>query len=101
MKTTTKIWKKEEIHALLFQSDATLIKGLLRIYSNQTADEQAVKLVTQNNGIGFTGADAPFLTSLAENFLKNKKLSPKQLEALRKKMPKYVGQLTRFANNKI
>ena len=70
-------------------------RGLLVVYANQTADEQRVGATTEHNGIGFTGVDAEFLTSLAEQLEQRGSLSPKQNLVLFKKMPKYAAQLER------
>ena len=42
------------------------IRGLLAIYAAQTADEQCSDSTTVDNGVGFTGIDANFLSSLAK-----------------------------------
>lgn len=73
------------------------IKGLLRIYEYQTEDEQQCGAVTHYNGVGFTGMDAEFLTSLAQQYQQKGYLSDKQLSYLFKKMPKYSGQLAEQA----
>lgn len=41
-------------------------KALVRILGNQTYDERACKQTLKHNGVGFSGADAKFGTSLAE-----------------------------------
>ena len=96
-----KTYKREEIGQILMASDANLIKGLLRIYSHQTADEQKTATVNRNNGKGFRSCDSIILTSLAQQAQRKCTLSPKQMAILKKKMPVYVGQLTNFANGKI
>ena len=81
------------IREKLATSDRWVLRGLLVIFSNQTTDEQAVAQTKHANNIGFTGADAEFLTSLAKQYQTRKSLSPKQMHYLFKKMPKYSGQL--------
>jgi hypothetical protein len=95
------VYKREQIQSMLMSSDASLIRGLLRIYANQTMDEQKSASVNRNNGIGFRSCDARILTSLAQQAQRKGSLSIKQLDLLRRKMPVYVGQLTNFANGKI
>ena len=69
-------------------------KALVRIYQeNQTADEQAAKVTSHDNGIGFSGCDAEFLSSLAEQYLRRGNLSDKQMSFVHKKMPKYARQV--------
>ena len=77
------------------RSRAWCKRALLRIYSNQEADEQLIADTTKRNGIGFTPADAPILTSLAKQMLERNWLSAKQWEILYKLLPKYAGQLQR------
>lgn len=70
------------------------LKALIRIYQeNQTADEQAAKVTSHDNGIGFSGCDAQFLSSLAEQYLRRGNLSEKQMAFVHKKMPKYARQV--------
>lgn len=70
-----------------------LQRAILRIYENQTKDEQALGTVNHSNGIGFTASDAPFLTSLAEWLNKGRTLTDRQAEFAEPKMKKYARQL--------
>ena len=90
----------ELIKEKLAIDDRWLKRGIVSIWENQTCDERDVKSTNHSNGIGFTGADAPFLSSLAEQINKGYKLSPKQIAAARKAMVKYTGQLYKKALNK-
>lgn len=73
--------------------------ALLRIYANQTASEQAAGMTSQHNGIGFTGFDGRFLSSLAERVQRSDRpLSVKQTAVLHKMMPKYAKQLLRMSD---
>lgn len=75
------------------------VKALVRIYQeNQTSDEQVRKVTTEDNGIGFTGVDAEFLSSLAEQYLRRGSLSDKQMSFVFKKMPKYAGQVIKMSD---
>jgi hypothetical protein len=70
------------------------LKALVRIYQeNQTNDEQVTQQTTHDNGIGFSGCDAQFLSSLAQNYLRYGRLSEKQMGFVFKKMPKYAKQV--------
>jgi hypothetical protein len=71
--------------------------GVLRIFENQTADEQSCEETQDNNGIGFTGSDANILSSFAKQLQRGRSLSSKQMDILFKKMPKYAGQLERVS----
>lgn len=68
-------------------------KALVRIFKNQTSSEQQTNSTNHYNGIGFTGADAPFLSSLAKQFISKNYLTDKQDAILAKKIKKYARQL--------
>lgn len=93
----------------LTKDDRLIMRTLIRIYNNQTADEQRTKTVEKHNGIGFRAMDAKILTEYV-NFairrgaipkLQNKDVpfnlesvvSVKQAAYLRRLMPKYARQL--------
>lgn len=90
-----------EIEAKLFASDINLIRGLMRIYSHQTLVEQKTKSVHNYNNRGFRTCDARILSSFAQFYEQHQYLSAKQLEIVKRKMPKYVRQLTNYANGKM
>jgi hypothetical protein len=69
------------------------IRGLLRIYEDQTAEEQACGDTRVHNGVGFTGVDGEILSSFAEQIGKGRIMSEKQMKLIFKKMPKYAAQL--------
>ena len=69
--------------------------ALLRIFANQTADEQASEDTYRWNNIGFTVGDARILTSFAKFYQTRGFLTPKQLKWLMPKMGKYAGQLAK------
>ena len=102
-----KITSKSQLVSMLKTQLATrpqqAIKGLMRIYANQTESEQSSGIVISNNGIGFVHVDSEILTSFAKQFEERGSLSEKQLAILYKKMPKYAGQLinTAIAEGKI
>ena len=96
-----KITSKAQLVSMLKTQLATrpqqAIKGLMRIYANQTESEQSSGIVISNNGIGFVHVDSEILTSFAKQFEERGNLSEKQLAILYKKMPKYAGQLINAA----
>jgi len=69
------------------------IRGLLRIYADQTAEEQNAGHTHEHNGVGFTGVDGEILSSFAEQVNKGRIMSVKQMALIHKKMPKYATQL--------
>jgi hypothetical protein len=70
-----------------------LKRALLRLYGRQTDDEKNVGTTQYLNRVGFTAADAPYLTSIAEQLQRGRPLSEKQAAALRRILPKYKRQL--------
>ena len=97
----TKIWTQDEIKQLLVDNDLAVSKAIVSIYNLQTESEKSTKSTNDNNGVGFNGVDAEFLSSLAEFFIKYNRLSEKQLAFGRKKIMKYSKQLTMIANKEI
>jgi hypothetical protein len=100
-------WDKERIQALVQRSDIALERAILAIYARQTADEQEIQGTSYKNGAGFSGTDALFGSSLAEQILQNKygkadgsRLSDKQKAVARKFMGKYWKQLLQIAQSK-
>ena len=67
-----KITSKAQLVSMLKTQLATrpqqAIKGLMRIYANQTESEQSSGIVISNNGIGFVHVDSEILTSFAKQF---------------------------------
>lgn len=99
LKTQTD-WK-EYIQKLVTTNDRALYRAILAIYKNQTMSERNMQATTEHNGVGFTGVDGAFMSSLAEQILKRKALSEKQLVSARKIMPKYWKQLMFVSKEKI
>ena len=93
-----RIWTEDEIRRLVQENDKVLYGALLKLYGEQTKDEQDDGETKHHNGVGFNGADSRFLSSVAE-FLKQRGfLTPKQKAVTRRKLAKYNKQLTRLAN---
>jgi hypothetical protein len=69
------------------------LKALTTIYARQTADEQATGTTNNLNSVGFSGADAEILSSLAVQYQKWNRLSDKQMAIVFKKMPRYWNQI--------
>lgn len=77
------------------------IEGCKRIYEYQTSSEQSSGTTQVWNNVGFSGADAEILSSFAEQMNAGRFVgSPKQMEILFKKMPKYAKQLDGIAQAK-
>jgi hypothetical protein len=106
-----KVWTKDEIVRNLKNNDDWIIAALLAIYERQTNDEKRDYATKYDNDIGFNCADAPKMTSFAEQVRRWKNsrgyngkyafpLSDKQLYVARKRLLKYAGQLTELANKR-
>lgn len=96
-------FKKDRIALLrekLGTNEAWAIRGLTVIFDYQTADEQNMEATVEHNGVGFTGADGEILSSFAKQIRKGRKMSPKQMALIFKKMPKYAKQLDGVAQRK-
>lgn len=100
MPSSIKKWTAEEIRFNMETNNKWLIRGLLAIYSCQTADERNDGITKHDNGIGFNGVDSSFLSNMAIFYNKAGYLSPKQLEKTRQRMLKYSKQLATIAAEK-
>jgi hypothetical protein len=85
----------EHLRRRLAHDPRWALRALLRIYQNQTADEQVKDAAIERNGIGFSGPDAEILSSFARQYQRRGSLSPRQMEVLMRKMPSYARQLAR------
>lgn len=95
--------KKEAVRVFrekLGTDDKWAVRGLVAVYNRQTSYEQRAGTVQEDNGVGFTGADAEFLTSLARQTC-DRGLSEKQMACLKRRMPKYAGQLLKIAKKEV
>ena len=93
MAYTTKDSLIKALKEQLATRDNQAIKGLLTIYSYQTIEEQCDGHTKEFNGVGFSGFDSDILSSFAQQYLEKGWLSPKQMNYVKKYMPKYSKQL--------
>lgn len=93
-------WNQESIHALLDAKPRAVERAIVQIYRRQTSDERSTKHTRHTNGVGFSKWDAEILTSFAEQLLRGRTLSPKQLAIGRNKMKRYWRQLAEIANQR-
>jgi hypothetical protein len=84
---------KAYVKEKLSTNDAWAQKALLLIMAHQLPDEQNADRTVYVNHIGFTGFDAPLLTSFAKQLRDRKFLSTKQMAILRKTIAKYWQQV--------
>jgi hypothetical protein len=97
------VWTKETIREWLEKADTTkqshreaIGKMVSKLYNYQMADEQATESTGHNNGVGFNGTDAKFLSRMAKWFNDKGFLTPNQAEPTRKCLRKYSGQLAKI-----
>lgn len=95
---TKRIWTEEEIRNYIQVNDKVLYNVLIKLYNEQTSDEQAAGETKHHNGVGFNGADSKIMSSFAQFLKKTGFLTDKQKAVARKKLVKYTKQLTRLAN---
>ena len=95
---TTQKARVAYIREMLSTDSRWALKGLVRIYNNQTVDEKSSEDTKHDNGIGFTGADGHIMTSIAKQYIARGSLSPKQMGIVHKNMPKYSRQLEKEAS---
>ena len=98
MSKVTKTQLKEFVKNKLSTDPIWAKQALLHIYEFQTKEEQSCRHTIYENGVGFSGCDGEILTSLAKQFIKYKSLSPKQMDLLMKKIPKYWMQVIRISD---
>lgn len=72
---------------------AALSRALLFLYSRQTADEQSSQTTNHDNGMGFSGFDAEFLSSVAQGVQRYGNMTPRQAMVVKKRLARYAGQL--------
>ena len=88
---------KDTIVNLLKTNDKAVARAIVVLNERQTATEQASEFTINNNGVGFTPADARMGTSMAKFFLRNGYLSPKQIAYWRKPNVKGVPRVCKYA----
>lgn len=89
---------EHSITELLRNNNRAVERGILRIFQNQTSDEQESKSTRWVNGKGFNSSDARLGTYYAGWVGGGKSLSGKHLERARRMAIKYRKQLLEVAN---
>lgn len=84
---------REYLKTKLATDSGWALRGLERIWENQTQDEKASMQTRDHNGVGFSGCDAEILTSFVQQYHRRGQLSPKQMQIVHKKMPRYWKQI--------
>lgn len=97
-------WTKDRVKVWIKDADITkepirvaLTRALDFLFTLQTEDEQSSQETSHSNGQGFTGVDAPFLSSVALRARETgRPISEKQAVYVQRKLQKYSGQLLQF-----
>lgn len=101
MDMQVKVWRKDDVLALLDTSDRAVVNAVKGLYARQTEIEQTDKTTRIANGRGFNAKDAPFLSDIAIKLPKySDRMTPKQLEVARKMLRKYWRQLLELIHEK-
>lgn len=93
--------KRDYIKMMLSTNDSWMAKALMKIFDRQTNEEKNIHHTVEHNGIGFTGTDAFILSSFAKQFRDKKYLSKKQMDILKKKIPKYWAQIYEISDKSL
>lgn len=94
-KKETKAQKIAALRDTLSRNKKAAIQALLTINRLQTESERTLGVALRSNGVGFTGYDAPILSSMAIQLSRHGNLSPKQMEVVHRLIPRYATQLLR------
>ena len=78
------IWTRDEINELLNRNDIAVMRGIIRLFELQTADEVSTAQTKHENSVGFSAADAKAGTRMARwllglNDRNEKRYPPKDL----------------------
>lgn len=91
--TYTKEQIKNGLKYQIANDNNKAIHALMTIYSYQTDEEQCDGQTKFHNGVGFSGIDSKFLSSMAEQYHRDGSLSDNQMAYVKRIMPRYARQL--------
>ena len=86
-------YTKGELRELIRESPGYAAACLSRLYSFQTTEEQCVNGTIEQNGAGFNSCDGNILSDFARFYKERGYLTDRQLDLVRRTIPKYLGQL--------
>jgi hypothetical protein len=95
-KKETKAQKISTLKTTLASNKKAAIQALLTLNRLQTESERSLGVALKSNGVGFTGYDAPILSSMALQLSKRGNLSPKQMAVVHRLIPRYATQLLKL-----
>jgi hypothetical protein len=99
MKVTKKAIK-EFVRNKLATDERWAKKALVTVFNNQTLSEQEGRCTSNLNGVGFGAFDADILTGLCAQYIRKDFLTPKQMDIVFKKMPRYWAQIIQASDYK-
>ena len=91
--TYTKTQLIAALKAQIPQSREKICRALMLIYDRQTEQEVLKGKTIEDNSVGFTALDADILTEMARFYQSRGFLSYKQLNLVKRLIPKYAGQI--------
>jgi len=103
---------KDSLQAMLDNPNQAYVgmvigRALVALLERQTYEEQNTEATLEDNGVGFTGADAKTATYNAKGFIRFGKMTPKGIAVWTKRngkgysrLTKYWAQLNEIANEK-
>jgi hypothetical protein len=86
---------RDEIRAMISDSDAGAIRALVVLYAQQTPEEQRSGEHGPSNGRGFSPMHTAGMTRLAWRLEDGGKLERAEVDYLRRALPQYAGQIRR------
>lgn len=84
---------KEFIQEKLSTDARWIERALVVLHDRQTADEQSNRTTSKDNGVGFNGTDAAYLSYCAEWVKRGNHLSGNHVEKCGKRVKKYWRQI--------
>ena len=98
IKKVTQKQRQDFIREKLKNNDIWAKRALLKIFENQTQDEQTKDNVKNHNGIGFRPCDVFIMSRLAKFLIEKNYLSPKQMNIVHKKIPVDSRQIEQISD---
>lgn len=97
--TNQKQWKLY-LKNLVKTNDKALLRAIVLVYENQTAEEKNKDKSIEDNCAGFDKVDAAEMSTIARKVKAGKALTESELAKSRNKMPKYWKQLMIISKEK-
>lgn len=91
---------KEDIKEKLSKDSKWIERALVVLLNLQTKEEQNVETTIEDNGVGFNGYDAKYLTYCAKWVLGGRHLNEANLKKCGDRLPKYWKQISSVIEKK-